>query len=247
VSEEQRSAEHGREDRPESGHAEPERVVVRDRRRIDPLTGEVRPPEGVQPAGAGPAGAGQPAPGAAGANQAPGASPVPDPAEEKLAELSAQLDERTADLQRVSAEYANYRRRVDRDREAITVAAKAQVAGELLTVLDDVVRAEAHGDLTGAFKSVADKLIGALHKIGLAPFGAEGDEFDPSVHEAVQHNTSHDVAGPTVTTVLRPGYKLGERLLRPAIVAVTDRDPDAGPAPERPAEAGPDHAGDDAN
>jgi molecular chaperone GrpE len=172
---------------------------------------------------------------------------VPDPAEEKLAELSAQLDERTADLQRVSAEYANYRRRVDRDREAITVAAKAQVAGELLTVLDDVVRAEAHGDLTGAFKSVADKLVGALNKIGLTPFGTEGDEFDPSVHEAVQHNTSHEVAGPTVTTVLRPGYKLGERLLRPAMVAVTDRDPAAGPAPELPAEPDAGHAGDDVN
>lgn len=241
MSEEQRSAEQGRPDRPESGHAEPERVVVRDRRRIDPLTGEVRPPEGEQPAGAGPAGAGQPAPGAPGANQAP------DPAEEKLAELSAQLDERTADLQRVSAEYANYRRRVDRDREAITVGAKAQVAGELLTVLDDVVRAEAHGDLTGAFKSVADKLVGALQKIGLTPFGAEGDEFDPSVHEAVQHSMSHDVAGPTVTTVLRPGYKLGERLLRPAMVAVTDRDPDAGPAPARPDGAGAEHDGNNVN
>ncbi|HEX4250227.1 MAG TPA: nucleotide exchange factor GrpE [Pseudonocardia sp.] len=215
--------------------------MVRDRRRIDPLTGEVRPPEGDEPAGAGPAGAGQPNHGAPGANQAP------DPAEEKLAELSAQLDERTADLQRVSAEYANYRRRVDRDREASTLAAKAQVAGELLTVLDDVVRAQAHGDLTGPFKSVADKLVAALQKIGLAPFGAEGDEFDPSVHEAVQHNTSHDVAGPTVTTVLRPGYKLGERLLRPAMVAVTDRDPDAGPAPARPSEVGADHEGDNVN
>jgi len=245
VTEEPRSAEQGREDRPENGHAEPERVVVRDRRRIDPLTGEVRPPEGAQsPAGAGPggvAGDGQPAP------AAPGATQAPDPAEEKLAELSAQLDERTADLQRVSAEYANYRRRVDRDREAITVAAKAQVAGELLTVLDDVVRAEAHGDLTGAFKSVADKLVGALNKIGLTPFGTEGDAFDPSVHEAVQHNTSHEVAGPTVTTVLRPGYKLGERLLRPAMVAVTDRDPDAGPVPERPTEVGAEHEGDDVN
>jgi len=187
------------------------------------------------------AGPGVPAP------EAAQVAPAPDPAEEKLAELSAQLDERTADLQRVSAEYANYRRRTDRDREAITVAARAQVAGELLTVLDDVVRAEAHGDLTGAFKSVADKLVGALQKIGLTPFGAEGDEFDPSVHEAVQHSTSHDVAGPTVTTVLRPGYKLGDRLLRPAMVAVTDRDPDAGPAPARPSGAGAEHEGNNVN
>jgi molecular chaperone GrpE len=215
----------------EQRNQEPERVVVRDRRRIDPLTGEVRVPEAEQSvsgAGAGgPTGASEPA---------PGTTPTPDPAEEKLAELSAQLDERTADLQRVSAEYANYRRRVDRDREAITVAARAQVAAELLTVLDDVARAEAHGDLTGAFKAVADKLVSALTHVGLTAFGAEGDPFDPSVHEAVQHTTSHDVTGPTVTIVLRPGYRLGDRVLRPAMVAVTDRDPAAGPVEQPPTE-----------
>ncbi|MCU1651168.1 MAG: hypothetical protein JWQ60_2317 [Pseudonocardia sp.] len=239
MSDEQSGTEYGRDTRPDRGPAEPERVVVRDRRRIDPLTGEVRPPEGAQsPAGAGP---GVPAP------EAAQVAPAPDPAEEKLAELSAQLDERTADLQRVSAEYANYRRRTDRDREAITVAARAQVAGELLTVLDDVVRAEAHGDLTGAFKSVADKLVSALNKIGLTPFGTEGDEFDPAVHEAVQHTMSHDATGPTVTAVLRPGYRLGERLLRPAMVAVTDRDPDAGPVPERPTDDGAEHEGNGQN
>ena len=239
MSDEQSGTEYGRDTRPDRGPAEPERVVVRDRRRIDPLTGEVRPPEGAQsPAGAGP---GVPAP------EAAQVAPAPDPAEEKLAELSAQLDERTADLQRVSAEYANYRRRTDRDREAITVAARAQVAGELLTVLDDVVRAEAHGDLTGAFKSVADKLVSGLNKIGLTPFGTEGDEFDPAVHEAVQHTMSHDVTGPTVTAVLRPGYRLGERLLRPAMVAVTDRDPDAGPVPERPTDDGAEHEGNSQN
>jgi molecular chaperone GrpE len=237
VSDEQSGTEYGRDSRPDRGPAEPERVVVRDRRRIDPLTGEVRSPEGAaSPAGAGPGGPGPEA-----------AQAAPDPAEQKLAELSAQLDERTADLQRVSAEYANYRRRTDRDREAITVAARAQVAGELLTVLDDVVRAEAHGDLTGAFKSVADKLVSALNKIGLTPFGTEGDEFDPSVHEAVQHTMSHDVTGPTVTAVLRPGYRLGERLLRPAMVAVTDRDPDAGPVPERPSDDGAEHEGNSQN
>jgi molecular chaperone GrpE len=215
----------------EQRNQEPERVVVRDRRRIDPLTGEVRVPEAEQSVSGtgagGPTGAGEPA---------PGTTPTPDPAEEKLAELSAQLDERTADLQRVSAEYANYRRRVDRDREAITVAARAQVAAELLTVLDDVARAEAHGDLTGAFKAVADKLVSALTHIGLTAFGAEGDPFDPSVHEAVQHTTSHDVTGPTVTIVLRPGYRLGDRVLRPAMVAVTDRDPAAGPVEQPPIE-----------
>jgi len=212
----------------EQRNQEPERVVVRDRRRIDPLTGEVRAPEAEQSVSG--AGAGD------STEPAPGTTPTPDPAEEKLAELSAQLDERTADLQRVSAEYANYRRRVDRDREAITVAARAQVAAELLTVLDDVARADAHGDLTGAFKAVADKLVSALTHIGLTAFGAEGDPFDPSVHEAVQHSTSHDVTGPTVTIVLRPGYRLGDRVLRPAMVAVTDRDPAAGPVEQLPTE-----------
>jgi molecular chaperone GrpE len=235
--------------------SETDRVVVRDRRRIDPVTGEVRAPEaGSAASGAGTATSGA-APGSAtgaapsgsaaraGGSGAPTSGGVgepgaaPDPAEVKLAELAAQLDERTADLQRVSAEYANYRRRVDRDREAITVAARAQVAVELLPVLDDLARAEAHGDLTGPFKAVADKLVGALTKLGLTPFGAEGDPFDPSVHEAVQHTTAPDVTGPTVTTVLRQGYRMGERLLRPAMVAVTDRDPEAGPA-ERPSDEG---------
>jgi molecular chaperone GrpE len=209
---------------------ERERVVVRDRRRIDPVTGEVRVPEGAQAS-----------PGAEpGGTAAPTVPPSePDPADTKLAELSAQLDERTDDLQRVSAEYANYRRRVDRDREAVVVAARAQLAGELLTVLDDVARAEQHGDLTGAFKAVADKLLNVLAKIGVAAFGAEGDEFDPLVHEAVQHSTSAGdgaATGPAVTVVsavLRPGYRIGERVLRPAMVAVTDRDPYPPDLPER--------------
>jgi molecular chaperone GrpE len=143
-------------------------------------------------------------------------------AEDPAAEFKAQLDERTADLQRLTAEYANYRKRVERDRELVISNAKAQVAGELLAVLDDVERAAAHGDLTGAFKAVADKLVGALQHTGLESFGHDGEPFDPSVHEAVQHNTSPDVAGPTVSAVLRRGYRFGDRVLRPALVAVTD-------------------------
>ena len=133
-----------------------ERVVVRDRRRIDPLTGEVRTPPGAYaPGGAGPAGpAGTTDETEVAVDPRDGTEQVvSDPAEQKLVELSAQLDERTSDLQRVSAEYANYRRRVDRDREAVSVNARAQVAGQLLTVLDDIDRAAAHGDLTGAFKA----------------------------------------------------------------------------------------------
>ncbi|WP_199440467.1 nucleotide exchange factor GrpE [Umezawaea beigongshangensis] len=140
------------------------------------------------------------------------------------AELKAQLDERTADLQRLTAEYANYRKRVERDRELVVVNAKAQVVTELLGVLDDLERAAAHGDLTGAFKAVADKLGSALSQSGLEAFGHEGEDFDPSIHEAVQHSTSPDVDGPTVTAVLRRGYRFGERVLRPALVGVTDHE-----------------------
>src|SRR5262249_12123689 len=138
---------------------------------------------------------------------------------------------RTADLQRLQAEYANYRKRVDRDRETVVMTAKASVVNDLLPLLDDLERAEQHGDLTGAFKSVADKLVAGLQRAGLEPFGTEGEPFDPSVHEAVQHSTSPEVAGPTVTTVLRRGYRFGDRALRAALVGVTDHEP-SGPPPE---------------
>jgi molecular chaperone GrpE len=208
---------HDRDERAENG-GDAERVVVRDRRRIDPVTGEVRAP------------AGEPA----------GAAPVDDTALEPdgkgadavaAAELAAQVAERTADLQRLSAEYANYRRRVDRDRETVLVGARVQFVSELLTVLDDLDRAEAHGDLTGPFKAVADKLVAVVQKLGLEAFGLEGEPFDPSVHEAVQHEIS-DVDGPTVavvSSVLRRGYRIADRVLRPAMVTVADR-PDDAPA-----------------
>jgi molecular chaperone GrpE len=223
---------------------EQEPVVVRDRRRIDPLTGQVRVPDSASP-GAGPVGpGGSTVGGAATPDHAAVPGPQPDPADTKLAELVAQLDERTNDLQRVSAEYANYRRRVDRDREVVVRTAKAQVAADLLTALDDVARAEQHGDLNGPFKAVADKLVNALTKAGLESFGAQGDEFDPAVHEAVQHTSAEDDAalgaGPTVAvvaTVLRQGYRIGDRVLRPAMVAVIDR---AAPTLDAPTEPAPD-------
>ena len=191
--------------------------MVRDRRRIDPETGEVRPPAPEQEAGVP-----EPEAGAAPETVAE-AELVPT----QEAELKAQLDERTADLQRLQAEYANYRKRIDRDREAVVNTAKASVAGELLSVLDDIERAAQHGDLTGAFKAVADKLVATLERTGLEAFGHEGEPFDPSVHEAVQHDTSPDVAGPTVTAVLRRGYRFGDRTVRAALVAVTDHEPAA--------------------
>jgi molecular chaperone GrpE len=201
---------HDRNEGAENGDGE--RVVVRDRRRIDPVTGEVRPPA-EQSAGAGLDAPEQPA------EQAVGPDAV------AAAELASQVAERTADLQRVTAEYANYRRRVERDRESVLVGARVQFVSELLTVLDDLDRAEAHGDLTGPFKSVADKLVAVTQKLGLEPFGLEGEPFDPSVHEAVQHEASA-VEGPTVTVVsavLRRGYRIADRVLRPAMVTVADR------------------------
>ena len=215
---------------PENGDGE--RVVVRDRRRVDPDTGAVRTPDGSDRSGhdapdQNPSGATTPQTGAAQPEAA---------ADPRVAELTAEVAERTADLQRLSAEYANYRRRVDRDRETVLVTARAQFVGELLTVLDDVERAGAHGDLTGPFKSVADKLVSVVQKLGLEPFGAEGEPFDPSVHEAVHHEIS-DVTGPTVTvlaSVLRRGYRIGDRVLRPAMVGVVDR-ADDGTTTEEPA------------
>lgn len=185
-----------------------ERVVVTDRRRIDPETGEVR----VQAAGAG-------------AQPVPAAPPPVD-------ETAAQLAERTADLQRVTAEYANYRKRVDRDRQAVVDAATGAVLAALLPVLDDVDRARQHGDLTGAFKAVADQLEATLEKLGLQPYGEAGDRFDPTLHEAVAHQESPDVTEPTCVAVLRRGYRLGERLLRVPLVAVAE--PAAAGAPAGP-------------
>jgi len=197
------------------GGEEP-RVVIRDKRRIDPTSGEVRAPAGEQPAGAPPGGRGE---------QMTEQQTTPAPAGSGDGDLARQLAERTDDLQRLSAEYANYRRRVDRDREAVLVTARTQFVGELLTVLDDIDRADAHGDLNGPFKAVADKITSVVQKLGLESFGLVGEPFDPSVHEAVQHDTS-DATGPTVpvlAAVLRKGYRVADRVLRPAMVTVVDR------------------------
>jgi molecular chaperone GrpE len=199
------------------------RVVVRDRRRIDPDTGQVRPPTTDQPEGA----SGRHA---AVDTEVTLGEQFDAEVGVQWQEMQNQLDERTADLQRLTAEYANYRKRTDRDREAVVTYAKAALATDLLPVIDDIERAAAHGDLSGAFKTVADKLIETLAKAGLTPFGDAGEAFDPSVHEAVAHDTSPNVAGPTVTSVLRRGYRFGDRVVRAALVAVTDYE--AGPSAE---------------
>ena len=185
-----------------SGPDEPDRVVIHDRRRIDPITGEVRHPD-RDPA----------------ADRATSvAPPLPDVGRSSEAELA----ERTADLQRLQAEFANYRKRVDRDRVVVGELAAGRVIADLLPVLDDIDRARAHGDLTGAFKAVADQLDTVLGKHGLVAFGEVGDRFDPARHEAVMHEESTAVQVPTTTTVMRRGYEHRDRLLRPAMVGVTD-------------------------
>ncbi|MFN8168658.1 MAG: nucleotide exchange factor GrpE [Candidatus Nanopelagicales bacterium] len=180
-----------------------------DKRRIDPETGEVR----EQP------------------TAAPGSSDDLDAfeeiveglvVEEELVAVDTQVAELTADLQRVHAEYANYRKRVDRDRESSRDLAVGNALAELLPVLDDIGRARDHGDLEGAFKSVAESLESTVGRLGLERYGAEGDAFDPTIHEAISHAHSDEVQGPTCTQVFQPGYRYKGKVLRPAIVAVAD-------------------------
>ena len=128
----------------------------------------------------------------------------------------------TADLQRLQAEYANYRKRVERDRAVAHESAVGAVLTELLAILDDVDRAEQHGELSGGFKAVADQLNSITSRIGLEKYGTEGEAFDPQIHEALMHEESADVEVPTASKILQSGYKYKERILRPARVSVTD-------------------------
>lgn len=141
------------------------------------------------------------------------------------ASFERQLAERTADLQRLQAEYVNYRRRVERDRDVVRESAVASVLAELLPVLDEIHLARQHGDLEGPFKAIAENLEAALAKVGLSRYGEAGEPFDPQVHEALMQTADAGVSEPTATQILQPGYRLtvgsGERVLRPARVAVT--------------------------
>jgi molecular chaperone GrpE len=203
-----------------NGH-EAEGVVIRDRREIDPnggaatgeTAGETVDDENAQEPSGGAHRATASDERSAAATHALGA---------ELEALRSELDERTRDLQRVTAEYANYRKRVDRDRGAAAEQTTGAVLASLLPVLDDVDRAREHGDLVGPFATVAEALTAATGKLGLVPFGENGDPFDPTRHEAVAHQTSADVTEPTCVEVMRRGYTLGERMLRPALVAVAD-------------------------
>jgi molecular chaperone GrpE len=245
------------------------RPVIRDLRRIDPATGQVRDtgqggpaqpgsrgpskPRGKhaasRPGGAASMGAAAPAgPGARPGAGRPGSGPAgadrADEAARAAADLQAaeeQLAERTADLQRVTAEYANYRKRVERDRAAVREQAVANVLSGLVPVLDDIGRAREHEELVGGFKSVAESLEAAVTKLGLESFGEDGEPFDPKVHEALMHSYSPDVTEPTCIKILQPGYRVGERILRPARVEVAEpgeaEAPDEPDGPDEPDEA----------
>jgi len=192
------------------GHSEEENagegVRVSDKRRIDPDTYEVR--EGVS----------------ATAGTSDDALAAEDAAasavEGDVTAVEAKVAELTADLQRLHAEYANYRKRVERDREVMQAAAVGAAITELLPVLDDIERAREHGELEGAFRTVGEALESTLTKLGLERFGAAGEEFDPLVHEALTSEENDAVSEPTVVTVYQPGYRFADRVLRPARVAV---------------------------
>jgi molecular chaperone GrpE len=148
-----------------------------------------------------------------------------DAVDEVLNEATVVVDEvatLTSDLQRLQAEYANYRKRVDRDRVSTTEFAFATVLLEFLPILDDLDRAAEHGELTGGFKAVADRINATVEKLGLTKFAEAPVTFNPEIHEALMHETSKDVTEPTATKILQPGYKFKERVIRPARVAVTD-------------------------
>lgn len=185
---------------------EAEEPVIRDNRKIDPETGKARQPAEQQ-----------------------AAEQAVEQEEMKPVMDGDVLAERTADLQRLQAEYTNYRRRVERDRIAVREQAVAGALSELLPVLDDIGRARDHGELTGGFAKVAESLEAAVTKLGLSPFGQKGDPFDPTIHEALMHSYSPEVSEPTAIEVLQSGYRMGDRVLRPARVAVAEPE-DAPPA-----------------
>ena len=140
-----------------------------------------------------------------------------------VASAEAQLVERTSDLQRLQAEYANYRKRVDRDRQLIAENATYRVLAPIIEVLDTIDRAREHGDVDGGFKAVADQLEGIVANLGLTRFGQSGDAFDPNLHEALSHmGTDPEVEVVTCRHIAKAGYKIGDRVVRAAQVLVVD-------------------------
>ena len=142
--------------------------------------------------------------------------------DEAVAEVVDPVTALTEDLQRLQAEFANYRKRIERDRSLASDLAISSVLFEFLAILDDLDRAESHGELSGGFKAVAEQINATMTKLGLEKYGSAPEAFDPNIHEALLHETSSEVRETTVSKILQPGYKYKERILRPARVVVTD-------------------------
>jgi molecular chaperone GrpE len=201
--------------------------VVRDKRRLDPDTGQVRAAYAATEPDAGDAAQQtvDPVSVDSGAEPGDGKGPVTE-YEPELEAARAVAEERLVDLQRLQAEFVNYRRRVERDRDVARDVAVSTVLEALLPVLDDIHLARQHGDLEGGpFAAIADKLDSTLGRFGLVRYGEPGEAFDPQVHDALMHTEAELAEGTTETTVvaiLQPGYRAGERVLRPARVAVAD-------------------------
>ena len=200
---------------------------VYDRRKIDPTTGEVRganamsdeevnaalqgldfEPKDVPP---------MPTPNAAGHTADGPASHV---TAAELAAAKAEAASHLADLQRERASFTNYRNRSLRDQEAAKIAGKEDVLKSLLPALDQIHRAREHGDLNGPMGNISEQIEGALGKHGVERYGAVGEAFDPNIHEALMHRNDEAAETDTIETVLEPGYKIGEKVTRPARVAV---------------------------
>jgi molecular chaperone GrpE len=187
---------------------EGEGIRITDNRLIDPVTGEIRHPQPSEPSGSD------------AADGDPAGSQVEADIDASLAELSKLTDA----LQRERADFANYRKRVERESELIRQMAIGSVLGEFLSVLDDLERADEHGELHGAFRTVGEALQQAVARIGLERYGSAPEPFDPEIHEALGTESREDITSPTVVTVYQPGYRYASRVLRPARVVVAGTD-----------------------
>jgi len=221
------------------GSDEPEREepIIRDKRRIDPETGKVRQPqdaEGTEAASGDGSGSGPDGPDLAheelvDVGPADGENLESFLSDDDLDVLSGQSStdqlaaERLADLQRITAEYANYRKRTEANREIERERAVGDTVKGLIPVLDDLARAEKHGDLEegSAFATIAAKLRTTVERLGLTPYGEPGEPFDPQIHEAIFQQPSPDVTSDTVADVVETGYRLGSTTVRVAKVVVS--------------------------
>ncbi|GAB3710120.1 nucleotide exchange factor GrpE [Nocardiopsis oceani] len=193
--------------------------VIRDNRKVDPETGEVRDPQGESAAEA-EGSEEEPEIVEAEVDEVPEVPDTPESVVSEAINADERVIELTNDIKRVQAEYANYRKRVDRDRVAVREVATAQVLSELLPILDDIGRAREHDELSGGFKAVGESLETTATKLGLEKYGEQGDEFDPNVHEALTLVPVPNISVQSVIEVFQPGYRIGERILRPARVVV---------------------------